>query len=279
MSYAFTPYANLLALDWLLTTGSVTRPAAWYVAIHTADPGDDGTANEVLVAADPAYVRQAVTFSAPDFSSATKKTTTNNTTSVTFTPDTGVSYSVVGISIWDAATSGNCLAQGIFLDQPKSISDVAPLTINSGKLPITLSGPFSEYSSELILNYLFTTGTATRPTTWFAGLHTGDPGDDGTANEVDKVAEDTAYVRKAMTFGAAATVSGIQRIAISGSATWTPVLVAGDYIVSHRSYWDSDNDPTPVGNCLLKGALIEPVSTLAGSLSLAANDDIIAMKL
>ena len=39
---AFSTYGGNLALDWLLSNASVTRPTAWYVSLHTADPGLTG---------------------------------------------------------------------------------------------------------------------------------------------------------------------------------------------------------------------------------------------
>jgi hypothetical protein len=36
-----------LLLDWLMTTGSATRPTAWYVGLFTAAPSDSGGGTEV----------------------------------------------------------------------------------------------------------------------------------------------------------------------------------------------------------------------------------------
>ena len=39
---ALSDYAEKLLLDWAMTTGSATRPTAWYVALYTAAPSDSG---------------------------------------------------------------------------------------------------------------------------------------------------------------------------------------------------------------------------------------------
>ena len=55
-------YAENLVLTWLLTATAATRPSAWYVALHTGDPGETGASNEVVVGTDADYVRKAITF-------------------------------------------------------------------------------------------------------------------------------------------------------------------------------------------------------------------------
>ncbi len=44
---ALSDYAEKLLLDWSMTTGSATRPTAWYVALYTAAPSDSGGGTEV----------------------------------------------------------------------------------------------------------------------------------------------------------------------------------------------------------------------------------------
>ena len=55
----FTDYTEDLVLDWLLTSGSATRPTAWYVALYTVAPTDTGGGTEV---SGTDYARTAVTF-------------------------------------------------------------------------------------------------------------------------------------------------------------------------------------------------------------------------
>jgi hypothetical protein len=43
---------------------------------------------------------------------------------------------------------------------------------------------FSDYTENLVLNYVFTTNSVTRPTAWFVGLFTAAPSDSGGGTEV-----------------------------------------------------------------------------------------------
>jgi len=69
---ALSDYSEKLLLDWLMTTGSATRPTAWYVGLFTAAPSDSGGGTEV---SGNGYSRQSVTFDA----AASPGGTTSNT--------------------------------------------------------------------------------------------------------------------------------------------------------------------------------------------------------
>jgi hypothetical protein len=99
------------ASDWLesewikwgfTTTAMGTRPTGWYVALHTADPGETGTTGE---AAYSGYARQSATFTQTN-----NQVATNN--AQTFAAMAGSSSTITHFSIWDAVSSGNCLAKG-----------------------------------------------------------------------------------------------------------------------------------------------------------------------
>jgi len=45
---SFTDYTENLVLTYLFTTGSATRPTAWYVGLFTAAPSDTGGGTEVF---------------------------------------------------------------------------------------------------------------------------------------------------------------------------------------------------------------------------------------
>jgi len=80
-------------------------------------------------------------------------------------------------------------------------------------------------------------------------LHTGDPGEDGTSNEVTG----GDYARQTATFSAAS--SGA--IAMSGTVSFTGMPEA---TVSHVSLWDSSGTP----KCLYKGALSASKAVASG---------------
>lgn len=62
----------------------------------------------------------------------------------------------------------------------------------------------SDYSEKLLLDWLMTDGSATRPTAWYVGLYTAAPSDSGGGTEVSG----NGYERKTVTFAAASTPGG-----------------------------------------------------------------------
>jgi hypothetical protein len=122
--------ANLL--NWMLTTHAVTRPTAWFVALHTAAPGDTGTGE---LGTTSGYSRRPVTFA----SAVVGVGTTDNTADITFGPATTSNWGVIsGVSIWDATTGGNCLMAGTF-QTARTINVNDQLTIAAGALDLTLA--------------------------------------------------------------------------------------------------------------------------------------------
>ena len=90
--------------------------------------------------------------------------------------------------------------------------------------------------------------TFTAPATVYVKLHTGAPGEDGTANAAGNT------TRQAITFGAAS--NGV--ITSSALVEWTSVSTTETY--SHVSLWDH----VTAGNCLLVGALSVSKAVTAG---------------
>lgn len=124
---AFSTYGGNLALDWLLSNASVTRPTAWYVSLHTADPGLTG-ASEVTTGVDSDYVRKSVTFAA---ASALQKP---SDAAVTWTANAGATtYVVTHVGIWDAATTGNFLNYGA-LAVPETVVASGTFNLSIGRL-------------------------------------------------------------------------------------------------------------------------------------------------
>ena len=119
----------------------------------------------------------------------------------------------------------------------------------------------STYAGNLVLDWLLSTASATRPTAWYLSLHVGNPGLTGT-NELT-TSTDSNYVRKAITFAAAASNSK----ATNASVTWTANSGATTYVVTHIGIWDA----LTAGNFLSYGALAVPETIVAsGSFNLAS---------
>ena len=128
---ALSDYAEKLVLDWLMTTGSATRPTAWYVALYTAAPSDSGGGTEV---SGSGYSRQAVTFDAATSGAGT----TSNTGAVTFTASGGDWGTITHVGIHDASTSGNLLWHGA-LTTSKTIADGDTLEFSIGNIDLTVA--------------------------------------------------------------------------------------------------------------------------------------------
>lgn len=73
-----------------------------------------------------------------------------------------------------------------------------------------MAGSFSDYSEDLVLDWLLTNAAATRPTAWYVSLYTVAPTDSGGGTEVSG----NNYARTAVTF----TVSGTSPTLATNSA-------------------------------------------------------------
>lgn len=126
----FSNYTEDLVLDWLFTTGSATRPTAWYVALYTVAPGESGGGTEV---SGNGYERTAVTFGV----SGTAPTLATNSGAVEFPAATANWGTIVAAAVFDAQTAGNMLAFGDLTTQ-KTIQSGDVLRFAAGEIDITL---------------------------------------------------------------------------------------------------------------------------------------------
>ncbi len=81
---------------------------------------------------------------------------------------------------------------------------------------------FNDYTESLVLNWLFTTNSATRPTAWYVGLFTSAPSDTGGGTEVSG----SAYARKAT-----------GTITVSGTATTATNSAAIEFAAASGGNW------------------------------------------
>ena len=81
---------------------------------------------------------------------------------------------------------------------------------------------FSDYTENLVLNWLLTTNSATRPTAWYVALFTAAPSDTGGGTEVSG----NAYAR---------TATGT--ISISGTATTASNAAAIEFAAANGGSW------------------------------------------
>lgn len=128
---ALSDYSEKLILDYLMTTGSATRPTNWYVALYTAAPSDSGGGTEL---SGSGYAREAVTFAAATSGAGT----TSNSGAVVFTADGGDWGSVTHMGIHDATSSGNLLWHGA-LAAAKTVLDGDSLEFAVGNIDLTVA--------------------------------------------------------------------------------------------------------------------------------------------
>lgn len=116
----------------------------------------------------------------------------------------------------------------------------------------------SDYLENELLDHMLGTGAFTAPSGVWIQLHTGAPGEAGTAN----VASETTRV-SAGAFAAASSGTTDNDSAI----TWSSVSTTETY--SHISGWDASTS----GNCLFTAALSSSVSVTSGDdFEIAAGD-------
>ena len=128
---ALSDYAEKLLLDYSMTTGSVTRPTAWYVALYTSAPNDAGGGTEV---SGSGYTRKTVAFAAATSGAGT----TSNSGDVSWTASGGAFGTVVAIGIHDASSGGNLLWHGN-MTASKTIADGDTLEFSTGNIDLTLA--------------------------------------------------------------------------------------------------------------------------------------------
>lgn len=130
---SFNDYTENLVLTYLFTTGSATRPTAWYVGLFTAAPSDAGGGTEVT---GNGYARKATGTMTV---SGTSPTTATNSSAIEFDAASGGNWGTIGwAAIFDASTGGNMLAWAA-LTADRTINDGDVFRIPAGSLDVTLT--------------------------------------------------------------------------------------------------------------------------------------------
>jgi len=128
---ALSDHAENLLLNFLMTTGTATRPTSWYVALFTSAPNDAGGGTEV---SGNGYSRQSVSW---DTASGTGGTT-DNSGAISFTASGSGFGTVTHIGIFDASSSGNLLWHGA-MDTAKSVASGDVLQFAAGAIDLTIA--------------------------------------------------------------------------------------------------------------------------------------------
>lgn len=102
----------------------------------------------------------------------------------------------------------------------------------------------SDYAEKLLLDWMMTNGSATRPTAWYVALYTAAPSDSGGGTEVSG----NGYSRQAVTFAAASTPGGTT--SNTGAVSFT--AAGGSWgTISHIGIFDTLTS----GNLLWHGSM------------------------
>jgi len=132
-------YLENKLLDHALGTTAFTQPTNQYLALHTANPTDAGTASTELSNASEAnrtgYSRATIDFNAASGGTATGPDGSNT---IEFTNSHASSSwtEVTHFGIWDASTSGNLLYYGA-LTTAKTIAAGDTLRFTAGSISIS----------------------------------------------------------------------------------------------------------------------------------------------
>lgn len=127
MSLSNTFETNVLT--WMFTASAVTRPTAWYLALFTSNPAEDGSGTEVS-GTGTAYARQSVSFTVSG-------NTASNSAAVEFPTATASYGTVTHVGVYDASSGGNLIAYAA-LTTSKAIDTGDVLRVPSGDLDVTM---------------------------------------------------------------------------------------------------------------------------------------------
>lgn len=181
----------------LFGVASLTMPNSFFVRLHTADAGEDGTTAEVT---GGSYAPQAVTFA---WDNTGKQVWNSALLSFAGMP----ACTVVGFSIHSLASGGVCYGRGTISSTPVLATQTVEIAANA--LTMALAGGMSNNSREFLAKHAYGVASLTMPTTFFVELHTGAPGNDGTAN----VVSGGSYARVACTFAWDAGQNRVENVA------------------------------------------------------------------
>jgi len=125
----FSNYLETEILDHVFAGNAYTAPTTLYLALHTADPAEDGSGAEVSTSGT-AYSRQTVTFTVSGNTATTDAAVEYSTATANF-------GTVSHVAVWDAATAGNMLAFAA-LTSSKTIETGDVFRVPAGDLDIEL---------------------------------------------------------------------------------------------------------------------------------------------
>lgn len=133
---ALSQYLAEELLNWYRNSAFPAQISTVYVSVHTADPGNSGTQNDVTttVAAGRATWGSAANSSAPA-SDPAGGYSISNTATVLLTNNAPAGATLTHFGIWDAVSGGNFLGSGV-LTQSAAVIAGDTVQFNSGALEL-----------------------------------------------------------------------------------------------------------------------------------------------
>ena len=124
---SFSNHLETEILDHVFGGNAYTAPGTLYLALHTANPDEDGSGTEV---SGGSYARQAGSFTVSG-------NTATTTAAIEFPTATATWGTITHIGIYDASSAGNLLAYAA-LTASKAIASGDVFRIPTGDIDITL---------------------------------------------------------------------------------------------------------------------------------------------
>ncbi|NIT58632.1 MAG: hypothetical protein GWN00_21115 [Aliifodinibius sp.] len=174
---------------------SYTPPSTVYLALSTADPGDDAAGISEPVGNN--YSRKAITFD------AAASRLINQTSTVTFDQATGSWGTISHWAIYDASSGGNMMAHGSLSASKAVVSGNTP-SVAAGEVDISFktlaskgdtTNNVSDYLADELLDFAFRNQAFSEPATYLA-LCTADLSDSSTGATMTECANANGYARK-----------------------------------------------------------------------------------
>ena len=131
-----TNYGEGQFADWSFQGETMdAAPANLYVSLHTADPGDDGSANEV----DAGDYSRAETTAGEDWDqSGSQPTVTENAVEIAFGVAESTWGEVTHFAIWDSDEGGNAIWASA-LDGSKTVEENDEIRFREGDLTASVN--------------------------------------------------------------------------------------------------------------------------------------------
>lgn len=242
-----TDYLEGELIKHIFRTGSFTKPAALYIGLFSAAPGEAGGGSEF---AGGSYARAQLNPADANWSDQTAGNgQTSNLLQVNFPAPSATWGLATHFGVFDAPTGGNLLTYSP-LTNSRNINNGAPAPFfAAGALTVTISG-CSNYLKGEIIKHIFRTGSFTKPAALAIALYTTNPTDADSGTEVSG----GSYARVSNNPADAnwdAPASGDGHTSNTGVLTY-PAPSGAWGTVSH---WGV-RDATSAGNLLLHGAVL-----------------------